>query len=277
MHKISFDIQPIEKILSVSGLTKKGSLVEQVYQDLRRNIINLKLPPEMPLIEKEIAAIYGVSKTPVREALIRLTNDRLVSVVPKSGSYITPINLERYFEACFIRVSLECGCVRRLSEKGIGMADQVKLKSIIARQRQILERQAGQSGEDQTTDYAPFFEVDQLFHRTLFECAGLQGAWKVLDSARAELDRVRHLKRLMGINRSSAVLEEHSKILEAIINRDARAAEQTLEYHIGGVDDEIDVISENPQFLQSIEEFNLLVNVQRRGRNKRKLSFTTEP
>ena len=270
MQKIIFNIQSIEKILNASNLAKKGSLVDQVFRVLRQNIVNLNLPPEMPLVEKEIAAIFGISKTPVREALIRLANERLVTVIPKSGSYVTAISLERHFEACFIRVSLEGACVRRLAEKGIGLAEQVKLKSIIARQKQILEQQSSQNELNSIIDYAPFFAVDELFHRTLFECAGILGAWELLDSAKAELDRVRHLKKIMGIHRSNSVIEEHSSIVEAIINRDPILAEKTMAYHIGGIDDEIDIISENPQFLQSMEEFNLLIGAQRKRRNKRK-------
>lgn len=271
MEKIIFNVPNMEKVLSGSNLTKEESLVDQVFRVLRQNIINLNLPPEMPLVEKDIAAIFGISKTPVREALIRLANDRLVTVIPKSGSYVTAISLARHFEACFIRANLEGGCVKRLAEKGIGLAEQVKLKSIIAQQKQILEQQSVQSTLNEKIDYAPFFAVDELFHRTLFECAGIPGAWELLNSAKAELDRVRHLKKLMGIHRSNSVIEEHSNIVEAIINRDPAFAEKTMGYHIGGIDDEINVISENPKFLQSMEAFNLLISAQRKGRNKRKL------
>ena len=198
MQKINFNIQSLDAIFDSSDLTNEGSLVDQTYSILRKNIINLNLPPEMPLVEKEIAAILDISKTPVREAIIRLANDRLITVVAKSGSYVTAINLDRYLEACFIRVSLECGCVKRLAEKGISLAQQVELKAIITQQQQILEQQSIQKKLNEKIDYSPFFAVDELFHRTLFQCAGVAGAWKLMDSTKAELDRVRHLKKLMG-------------------------------------------------------------------------------
>lgn len=267
MKKINFEIKSIDKIINVSSITKEGSLVDRIYWVLRENIINLSLPPEMPLVEKEIAAIFEISKTPVREALIRLANDRLVTIVPKSGSYVTSISLERYLEACFIRVNLESGCVKRLADKGISLSEQVRLKAIITQQQQIIENKTTANSK---ANYSPFFEVDELFHRTLFEYAGILGAWFLLDSAKAEMDRVRHLKRMMGINRSNAVIEEHSNIVEAIINREPHTAEEAMIYHIGGVDDEMNIISQHPQFLQSMEEFNLLINDQRKGRNKRK-------
>ena len=262
MTKIDFKVQSIDKVISLSDLGENGSLVERIYAVLRAQIINLSLPPEMPLVEKEIAGIFNISKTPVREALIRLANDRLVSIVPKSGSYVAAISVERYLEACFIRTSLEAGCIRRLADKGLSMSEQVNLRSIITQQKQILE------GNE--PDYKPFFVVDELLHKTFFEYAGLLGAWNILNSAKAEIDRVRHLKKMLGIHRSKAVIEEHTKIVQAVIDRDADSAEAAMIYHIGGVDEEMATISDNPQFLQSIESFNLLLNAQRKGRNKRK-------
>lgn len=277
MQKISFNIQTIEKVISVSKLTGIGSLVDQVYWLLRENIINLNLPPEMPLVEKEIAVNLGISKTPVREALIRLANDRLVSIVPKSGSYVTPISLERYLEACFIRINLESGCVRRLAEKGISLVEQVKLKSLIAQQEEAIRKQSTGSDKGAEDDYSPVFALDQSFHRTLFEYAGIPGAWRLLDSAKAELDRVRYLKKMMGIHRGGAIIEEHTNIVQAIIDKDPVKAEKTISYHIGGIDDEIKNLSENPRLLQTMEEFNLLINAQRKGRNKRKWREKSAP
>lgn len=270
MEKISFNVQGLDKVMSVSKLSGKGSLVDQVYWLLRNNIINLNLAPEMPLVEKEIAVNLEISKTPVREALIRLANDRLITIVPKSGSYVTPISLERYLEACFIRINLESGCVRRLAEKGISLVEEVKLKSLIAEQEQIIKKQSTHSEKGAKVDYSPIFALDESFHRTLFECAGIPGAWRLLDSAKAELDRVRYLKKMMGIHRGGAIIEEHTNIVQAIINKDPVRAEKTIKYHIGGIDDEIKSLSENPRLLQTMEEFNLLINAQRKGRNKRK-------
>ncbi|MDP5031267.1 MAG: GntR family transcriptional regulator [Paraglaciecola sp.] len=263
MNTVNFEVKSIDRIIA-SGIKKEGSLVDQIYLVLRENIINLSLPPEMALVEKEIAAIFEISKTPVREALIRLANDRLVTIVPKSGSYVTAISLERYLEACFIRVSLESGCVKRLADKGISLSEQVKLKGIITEQQQAINNKT--SNKNALGNPASF-EIDALFHRTLFEYAGILGAWLLLDSSKAEMDRVRHLQAKMGIARSSTVVDEYSKIVEAIIGRDTIAAEKAMVYHIGDVDDEMDIISNNPKFIKSMEEFNSLINEQRKRRN----------
>lgn len=268
MNTANFEIKSIDKVITScitkEGGLKEGSLVEQIYWVLRDNIINLSLPPEMSLVEKEIAAIFEISKTPVREALIRLANDGLVTIVPKSGSYVTSISLERYLEACFIRSSLEGGCVKRLADKGISMSEQVKLKAIITQHKQLDETVISTNS---TYHNSPSYQVNELFHRTLFEYAGILGAWLLLDSSRAEIDRVRNLKTISGIDRNSTVIEEHAKILEAIIDRNPDAAKQAMIYHIGDVDKEMELISNNPDFLDTMNEFNMIVNEQRKRRN----------
>ena len=119
MQKLTFEIRPISEVLS-EGLSGEGSLVDQAYALLRKQIVSLALPPEAALVEREVASALNVSKTPVREAIIRLSREGLVQVKPKSGSYVTAISLDRFFEACFIRTQLETGCVKRLATNGIG-------------------------------------------------------------------------------------------------------------------------------------------------------------
>ena len=261
MRKLSFEVRPLSTVLA-EGLSGDGSLVDQAYVLLRKQIVNLSLPPESALIEQEVASVLAISKTPVREAIIRLSREGLIQVVPKSGSYVTAISLERYFEACFIRTQLEVGCVKRLGSNGIGMAEQVKLKAILTEQRSALKANAD----------AQFFELDEAFHRKLFEIAGLPGAWVILQTVKAEIDRVRHLKRLFGIRQRRLVVQEHTNIVDAIIDRDPAAAERNLLDNIGATDDQVNSLSENPQLLQTIDDLNKLVELDGRSRNTRKVA-----
>ncbi|NNC56183.1 MAG: GntR family transcriptional regulator, partial [Woeseiaceae bacterium] len=140
MQKLTFNIRPLAEVLGANGLRGQGSLVDQIYGLLRKLIVNLSLPPESALVEQEVATVLKVSKTPVREALIRLSREGLVQVVPKSGSYVTAVSLDRYLEACFVRTQLEVGCVKRLAVQGVGRADQVRLKAILKEQEEALEQ-----------------------------------------------------------------------------------------------------------------------------------------
>ncbi|MGI9235393.1 MAG: GntR family transcriptional regulator, partial [Woeseiaceae bacterium] len=87
MKELTLNIRPLNEVLEASNLRGQGSLVDQVYGLLRAQIINLSLPPESALVEQEVASVLEISKTPVREAIIRLAREGLVEVVPKSGSY----------------------------------------------------------------------------------------------------------------------------------------------------------------------------------------------
>ena len=186
----------------------------------------------------------------------------LVAVVPKSGSYVTPINIERYLQACFVRVQLEVGCVRRLASLPLGLEDVTRLRAVLAEQKKAL----------QDKDDARFFALDEKFHHSLFQMAGLPSVWETLNASKAELDRVRHLKRLFGVRRSAHVIREHGEIIDAIAARNPELAEKTLLAHIGGIDDEIARMSEHPHLIKSIDDLNRLVALNRKTRNKRKLA-----
>jgi DNA-binding GntR family transcriptional regulator len=166
-------------------------------------------------------------------------------------------------------VTLESGCVKRLAEQGISLSQQVKLKSLIIEEQQIRENTPSDNNE---LGHPPGFEINELFHRTLFEYAGILGAWQLLDSSKAEMERVWHLEKIIGVRRTCDAISEHYNVVEAIISRDPIAAAEVMADHIGDVDGEMDIISKNPQLLRSIEEFNLLISEQRKRRNTSKFN-----
>ena len=259
MQKLTFKVRALHEVLCADDLSGQGSLVEQVYALLRNLIVDLSLPPEFALVEQDVASELKVSKTPVREAIIRLAREGLVNVVPKSGSYVTPISLDGYLEACFVRTQLEVGCARRLATHGVSPAGQVRLKAHIAEQQEALRND----------DDRGFFESDESFHKCLFDLAGLPGVWETLSFAITELDRVRHLKRQFGIRQRRLVIEEHNALIHAIVDRDPVAAEKALLENIGAVEDETTSISETPQLLRTIKDLNELVALDQRSRRGR--------
>ena len=262
MEELTFDVRPLAEVLTARDLHGQGSLVEQVYDLLRECIINLSLPPESALAEQEVAAALEVSKTPVREAIIRLVHEGLVHVAPKSGSFVTAISLDRYFEGCFVRTQLEVGCVRRLATQGISMADQARLRALITEQDEARRN----------NDDIGFYQLDESLHRCLFDVAGIPGVWQALNVAKAEVDRVRHLKRAFGMRQRELVVEEHTAIVDAIVKRDPDRAEQALLDNIGEIDDAITAISENPTLLRTIEDLNNLASENRRFRGSKRIA-----
>ena len=94
----------VADLLQDKSLNTQGSLTSQVFTLLKDLIITLQLHPGQMLSDKEVAEALQASKTPVRDPMIRLQSAGLVTIVPKTGTFITPIQIERYIEACFTRV-----------------------------------------------------------------------------------------------------------------------------------------------------------------------------
>ncbi len=140
------------------------------------------------------------------------------------------------------------------------MADQVRLRALISEQQEALGR----------NDDAAFFQLDESLHRCLFDLAGLSGVWQLMNVAKAEMDRVRHLKRAVGMRQRRLVVEEHTAIIDAIVDREPARAEQALLSNIAAVDDEMAFISENPRLLRTIEDLNSFVALDRRSRRGNK-------
>ena len=255
MQDLAVESRSVAARLADVQLDPSESLVSQVFEALRDMIVAITLKPGELISEKEVAEALGASKTPVREAVIRLEDMGLVEVVPKSGTYVTPIRLDRYIEACFIRLQLETGAVRRAAERQGGFEGIIRLEACIREQEQALAAK----------DRVAFFRLDEKFHRILFEIAGIPGVWDVLHQSKAELDRIRHMKRIHKISRATEVIEEHKAIAKAVREHNPDAAEQALIKHIGSLDSEIDTLSAHPKILESIEQLNGF-EVRRRSR-----------
>ncbi len=258
--------QTLTGVLTGVQLDSETSMVHQIYRVLWDAIVTLKIMPGQLVSEKEIAAALNASKTPVREALIRLEDVGLVTVVPKSGTYVTSIRIEAYIEGCFTRLQLETGAVRRAAERADREEHVMQLESIIEKQAAAL----------QAENYIAFATLDDALHEAFFEAAGLSGSWHFLKKTQADVNRVRHLKRLNGIRRSAQVIEQHNAIVNAIKDGKPDAAGDALVAHIGSLESEIEKLAKHPELLAFIENQNSAA--AKRAISKRSLrSSQTQP
>jgi GntR family transcriptional regulator, rspAB operon transcriptional repressor len=182
-------------------------------------VLSLELPPGAPLSEGEIAQRFGVSRTPVREAIGRLVEDGLVTVYPQVGSFVRRIDLDDVFEAQFIREALEVAAVR--------IAAEVAEPAGIDRLRRLVEEQRAAAAEE---DVDAFFTADVELHNLVFEIAGHPGVWQRLRSVGFQMDRVRRLS-LPGRHTLDELIAEHEKLVDTIERRDGAAAEAGLRGH----------------------------------------------
>jgi DNA-binding GntR family transcriptional regulator len=195
----------------------------RVELEIRKAIITLALKPGMPLSEKEIAARYGVSRQPVREAFISLSRAGLVEIHPRRGTFVVKISLDRMLEARFIRESMEVAVVRRACQRFDARV----------RTRMDFYLDAQETAAESGAHY-DFQRADELFHAAIAEGAGCPSAWTVMENIKAHMDRVCHLT-LPAATALPLLIDQHRAILAAIDARDADAAEAALKLHLSEI------------------------------------------
>ena len=201
-----------------AGRSTAASLVQD---ELRRAILAMEVVPGSALVEKELTARFGTSRTPVREALIRLKEEGLVEIFPQAGTFVARIPTEAIPEAVFIRQALECATVdlvaRIATPEAIG-----RLDAAIARQHEAFE-----AGEQES-----FHIADEDFHEALAMVAGYPGIWKIAHAAKSQIDRCRRMT-LPVPGRMAMVIREHLSIVDAVRRHDGPAAMAAMRKHLG--------------------------------------------
>jgi len=200
----------------VNGL----STGDQVYVALRAAIVSAELEPGRRLSENELAELLGVSRTPVREALARLRDERLVAIVPQLGTFVTLISHAAVEDAAFVREALECAAIRRTTERigDDGLAD-------------LQANLTAQDRAEQQRDTGAFDTLDDGLHRLLAHLSGHEIAWTLARRANGHLDRVRGLS-LPEPGYLGEMVAEHRELVAAIAAGDADRAEAAMRHHL---------------------------------------------
>ncbi len=211
--------RPAEPLPFDGALDRKLPVADQVYLSLRRAILTLDLKPGASISENRICRHYGVSRTPVRTAIVRLVEEGLIEVYPQQGSFVSLIRLAEVNDSHFVRSTLEAAILREAAARwtlGHG-----------AVARRILERQAAAVAADRNED---FLAEDDAFHGLFSEIAGRPGVWLTILAAKARLGRFIRLSALPG--RLTTVVAEHEAIVDALDAGDAAEALKRLDHHL---------------------------------------------
>jgi DNA-binding GntR family transcriptional regulator len=192
----------------------------QVYALAQDEIVALEFKPGQPLSEKELSLRYGVSRTPVREALLQLADEGLVEIYPQAGTFVSRISVHGVAEAQFIREALECAALRR-AVGNVKPADVKRLESNIERQQEAHAEH----------DVDTFYTLDEAFHRALVEHSGFPGVWRVAQRSKVHLNRARRLS-LPEISTIGALIEQHTAILKHVAAGEPDQAEDVLTAHL---------------------------------------------
>jgi DNA-binding GntR family transcriptional regulator len=220
-----------------NGRPRTATASARIYSDLRAQLVSLQRRPGEVVSEAEIALSYGVSRTPVREAILKLSDEGLLEIFPQSGIFVSRIPVAALPEAIIIRKALEETTARFAAERATS-SQILNLHSIVERQREA----------NAARDRDVFHQADEMFHATIAEVAGYPGIWTLIQQVKVHVDRYRLLT-LPQEGRIARTIAEHEAILAGIEAHDPRAARTAMEFHLERLLADISATqSINPEF-----------------------------
>ena len=196
---------------------------ELAYQTIRSRIITMELKPGDPLNDRELAEQLGISRTPMREALIMLNIAHMVDIKPQSGTHVAPIDLRRMELEQFARFTLEKEILNRVRGHLTDLQEQ-DYRQIIERYR-LLE--ADPTVPDRETR---LLDLDNQFHRKAFEITGMEAHFDHMLSELQHVERIRKFS--LQTNENKSVCAAHTRILEALVHGTAEELGEALESHL---------------------------------------------
>ena len=213
---------------------------ETIYDDLKDQIIFLRLKPGEEISQAEISENFDVSRSPVRDALMRLRSEGLVVMRPQRGCWVSKIDLSRVDDECFFRLALEKSVIDRYREY-MKSSDITRLDYFID-----LQKEAAEAG-----DTVAFYNADDDMHSIFFEASGLMRIWQLIQRETGNHRRMRILS--MG---SKDVLdkniEQHEELVEALRRRDFTLAVTIETEHLSKLKYQTDAIIEShPEYFMN--------------------------
>ena len=187
---------------------------------LRHNIITTEMRPGQMYSEKELAASLGLSRTPMREALIDLAKMKIVEVYPQRGTAVAFIDYDTIAEACFMREALEVAVVRLCCEIEIPQR-QLATLDLNVRQQNVFNDRA---------HVHELMRLDNSFHAALFRIAGKSLSYSLMSATTVHFDRVRFLA-VESVS-DFKYIDDHALMVDAIRAHDADTACRLMHEHL---------------------------------------------
>lgn len=202
-----------------TAMRQRRSRSGEIYDALRQMIVTARLPPRAALIERDLCTLFSASRTPLREAVLRLAEHGLVTVVPQHGTFVADLSSRMVRLAHFLRENLELPVISQLAAQRA--ADLRVARATIIEQKLAAARDDG----------AALVLLDDRFHAALFDAAGLSEVWDVIHAKKAHLDRIAfEQEQRRGF---ATAIAQHEQILNAIEAGDPQSAVRCARDHIG--------------------------------------------
>lgn len=210
----------------------KGSTRAYSYHVLKEQILQLKLEPGTKISEKEIAEQLNVSRTPVREAFMKLAEEELLDIIPQSGTVVSRINLAHVEEGRFIREKIEkeivaLACDSFDEDFRFRMETNIYMQDVCSTQK----------------NFNKLFELDEEFHQILFDATGKERTWKMLQQLNIHFNRLR-LLRLAKDSNWEDIIQQHKELYRLIVNQEKDQAMRIMENHLRLVVFDQDILKE---------------------------------
>ncbi|HZK27601.1 MAG TPA: GntR family transcriptional regulator [Thermoclostridium sp.] len=233
---------------NMSTIPTAHNIGDNVYYMLQQNIVNLKLKPGELLNVTSISELLNVSRTPVRDALIKLGKDGLVDVIPQKGTRVSRIDIRRVEEELFLRQSLEVRAVtvfmQKYKESHIN-----RLMEYINKQDEALL----------TQDYVSCLQHDDAFHHVFFEAIDKNLCWETIESMSGHYRRVR-LMSIWDRNIFQGVIEQHRQMVKNITSNNIQMVRKLFLEHSSKLVKEIGILSEKyPNYFKDNKKDNFLL------------------
>ncbi len=230
----------IETTNQSGKIGERRTSVDDIFDELHEQITRLDLRPGDKISEAEVAAKFGVSRQPVRDAFNRLANLDLLLIRPQRATVVRGFSLREVEKSRFVRAAVEAEVLRRAA-RNCDQAAAKELDACLARQEDAID-----SGS-----YQAFGALDYEFHRKICEIAGADYAFEVISAEKAKVDRLCILS-LSKEDRMPLLLEDHQNIAEMIKSGEPEKAVEFGMLHLSRLDSTISTIAEtNAEYFEA--------------------------
>jgi DNA-binding GntR family transcriptional regulator len=210
----------MDAVTPIRSLDPARQAAAQVFERLRDRILSLALPPGTVLSRADLQRQFGVSSTPLRDALMRLQEEGLVDVFPQAATIVSLIDVPLARQAQFLRRAIEQEAVRVLAERPDAHLVE-RLRSLISEQRALARR-----GELER-----FNGADQDFHKLIYDAAGIPDLWLLVRRRSGHIDRIRRLHLPMK-GKAAQIVRDHEAIVGALAQGKPVRAVDALRDHL---------------------------------------------
>lgn len=222
--------------MNITAKSKDETGRAYAMRTLRDNIISTELKPGTLLSENDLAAELGLSRTPVREAIIELSRTKIIEVLPQRGSRVSLIDMQQVEESNFFRKTMECAIVKLVCEMATS-EDLLHLEENVKLQEFYLENPSPNR----------LMELDDAFHHMLFQICNKIQCYEMVESMSVHFDRIRRLA--LSSVKDLKIVNDHRSLIEAIKNCNQNEAEAIISKHLSRFQvDEKDIRNAYPDY-----------------------------